>query len=513
MYIDEEISRLGTGGFSTLSDLIRIWGRLRGDRTAIICEEVSLSWSDLDQRVDRTAAFLQGAGLQAEGKVAICAANAINYVIVFLAVLRAGGVVVPLAPNLSADALAIAVTDAGACFLFFDQASEPVVRQAGLAGDVRLLTLESGENAWMAPEGAKPVKVGISPGSPFNIIYSSGTTGTPKGIVQSHGMRWAHMIPGECPGYGPDSITLLSTGLYSNTTIVMLLPALAGGGQVVLMRKFKVGEFLELSSQHKVTHTMLVPVQYERILADPAFAAADLSSYVMKFCTSAPLPAATKAQILERWPGGFIEYFGMTEGGATFMLEAHLHPDKLHTVGKPLDGHEIRIVDDNEQELPPGEAGEIYGYSRTVMSGYHDQDRKTAEAFWRAPDGKAFIRTGDIGYVDEDGFLIVVDRKKDVIISGGFNIYPSDIERIAAQCPGVMDVTVIGVPSKIWGETPVAFVVASSRKRDVFLDFVNMRVGKTQRLSDVVFVDDLPRSHIGKVLKNNLRDAYRAQNA
>jgi len=506
MDLRADIARLGTRDFCTVSELVRAWSGIHGDRTALVCEDVSITWAGLDRRVDRAAAFLQGAGLMPQDKVAFCAVNSAGYVVALLAVLRAGGVVVPLAPGSGAETVAMAVADSGASMVFFDAASEPVIRQAGIAESVRRIGLDG--DAWLAPEGAVPSPVAIAPESGFNIIYSSGTTGTPKGIVQSHAMRWAHMIPGERPGYGPDSVTLLSTGLYSNTTLVMLLPALAGGGQVVLMRRFNVAEFLRLSQEYRVTHTMLVPVQCERILADPVFKEADLSSYEMKFCTSAPLTAATKRQMLERWPGGFIEYFGMTEGGATFMLAAHEHPDKLHTVGLPLPGHEVLIVDDNEQPVPRGMAGEIYGYSRTVMNGYHNQPETTAETFWRAPDGRMFVRTGDIGYLDEDGFLVVIDRRKDVIISGGFNIYPSDIEKIAGQYPGVRDVAVVGVPSKTWGETPVAFVVAAENDRDGFLAFVNARVGKTQRLSDAVYVDELPRSHIGKVLKKELRAGY-----
>lgn len=506
-----EIAQLGTRAFCTLDALVRVWSRIRPGGTALICDEVSIAWGELDRLVDRGAAALQASGLKVQGRVAFCAASSADYVIAFLAVLRAGGVVVPLAPGSQAEALAMAIGDSGAAILFYDSSAGPMVKRARI--EALGIDLDGPRDNWMAPEGAVPQAVEIEPWSEFNIIYSSGTTGAPKGIVQSHAMRWAHMIPGETPGYGPDSVTLLSTGLYSNTTLVMLLPALAGGGCVVLMCKFNVAEFLRLSQTHKVTHAMLVPVQCERILADPAFDRADLSAYRMKFCTSAPLAAETKRQMLDRWPGGFIEYFGMTEGGATFMLAAHEHPGKLHTVGLPLSGHEVRIVDDNGRELPPGQAGEIYGYSRTVMNGYHNQPQKTAEAFWQAPDGRRFIRTGDIGYLDADGFLIIVDRKKDVIISGGFNIYPSDIEHIALQYPAVTDVSVVGVPSKQWGETPVAFVVAATRDREDFLQFVNARVGKTQRLSDVVFVEELPRSHIGKILKARLRDTYVAGRA
>src|SRR6185436_8701822 len=175
---------------------------------------------------------------------------------------------------------------------------------------------------WLLPAGQRPQPVDVQPDWPFNIIYSSGTTGAPKGIVQSHGMRFGHVNRAQSMGYGADAVTLLSTGLYSNTTLVSFFPTLGLGGTVVLMRKFDAGAYLALAQKHRVTHTMLVPVQYQRIMAREDFGTYDLSSFLMKFCTSAPFSAALKADVLKRWPGGLIEYFGMTEGGGTVMLVA-----------------------------------------------------------------------------------------------------------------------------------------------------------------------------------------------
>ena len=274
------------------------------------------------------------------------------------------------------------------------------------------------------------------------------------------------------------------------------------------MEKFDEFRFLQLSERHRVTHAMLVPVQYQRLLAYPEFDRFDLSPYVMKFCTSAPFSAVLKRDVLERWPGGLTEYYGMTEGGGSCQLLAHQHPDKLHTVGQPIAGHDIRVIGEDGQELPWGEVGEIVGYSAAIMTGYHNQPAKTSEVEWFSPDGRRFIRTGDIGRFDEDGFLILMDRKKDMIISGGFNVYPSDLEAAARQHPDVQDVAVVGVPSDKWGETPVAFVVSKGASAEDIKTFVNSRVGKTQRLADVRLTTQLPRSHIGKVLKRELRDGY-----
>jgi acyl-CoA synthetase (AMP-forming)/AMP-acid ligase II len=229
----------------------------------------------------------------------------------------------------------------------------------------------------------------------------------------------------------------------------------------------------------------------------------------MKFCTSAPFAAELKADILKRWPGGLTEYYGMTEGGGSCVLLAHEHPDKLHTVGQPMPDHEVRLIDDDGRQVPTGEIGEIVGHSPAIMKGYLNQPEKTAETFWHDEIGKRFVRTGDIGRFDEDGFLTLMDRKKDMIISGGFNIYPSDLEAVLAKHDDVVEAAVVAMPSEDWGETPVAFVVL---KPGAAIDAVglkawtNSRVGKTQRLSDLVLVDALPRSAIGKVLKRELRD-------
>jgi acyl-CoA synthetase (AMP-forming)/AMP-acid ligase II len=201
----------------------------------------------------------------------------------------------------------------------------------------------------------------------------------------------------------------------------------------------------------------------------------------------------------------------MTEGGGTCILAAHAHPDKLHTVGCPAPGHDIRLIDDFGRELPPGEAGEVVGHSPGMMTGYHKQPEKTAEAEWFDPAGKRFIRTGDIGRFDADGFLVLLDRKKDMIISGGFNIYPSDLEAVLREHADVADAAVVGVSSARWGETPVAFVVlkgGATPDPAELLDWANRRVGRTQRLAAVELLDALPRSAIGKVLKRELREVY-----
>jgi acyl-CoA synthetase (AMP-forming)/AMP-acid ligase II len=269
-----------------------------------------------------------------------------------------------------------------------------------------------------------------------------------------------------------------------------------------------VAGYLERAAMHRVTHTMLVPVQYKRIMEHPDFGAFDLSSFRTKYCTSAPFSATLKADILARWPGALVEIYSMTEGGVVCLLLAHEHPDKLHTVGIPWNDSEVFTIDEDGRRLPRGSTGELVGRSGTMMSGYQNQPEKTNEASWFDESGGRWQRMGDIGRVDKDGFVELVGRAKDMIISGGFNIYPSDLEAVLMQHPGVEEAAVIGVDSDRWGETPVGFVTAKpgyDLDLNAVLTATNRQLGKTQRLSALHAIDEMPRSHIGKLLKTELR--------
>jgi acyl-CoA synthetase (AMP-forming)/AMP-acid ligase II len=484
--------------FAALAELIRAHASERPDKTALVCGDHSLDYAGLDRAMDRVAAALQRDGVGREHAVALLASNSIVYAIAFLGALRAGCVAAPLQPSATPAQIAAMVQDCGAPILLHDAAHDVDVP----ARKVSLAALDS----WLAPEGAAPEPVTIAPGDPFNIIYSSGTTGTPKGIVQPHAMRWAHIA--RAPAGFDDAVTMVVTPLYSNTTLVSFIPTLAWGGTVVLMAKFDAAEFLRLAEKHRATHVMLVPVQYQRIMALPDFNAHDLSSFRLKTCTSAPFSAALKADVVARWPGHLVEYYGMTEGGGTTALVCNAHPGKLHTVGVPVEGHDIRLIDEEGSEVARGEMGEVVGRSGAMMSGYHGRKEATSDAEWFDGEGRRYIRHGDVGRFDEDGFLILMDRKKDLIISGGFNVYPSDLEAVLAGHPDVKDCSVVGVPSEAWGETPVGFYAGSGDPAAV-LEWFNAQVGKTQRLSALEQVEELPRSAIGKVLKRELRDAYR----
>ncbi len=502
--------------FGVIAELIHAHAQRDPKHTAIIDKQCSVTYAQLDAMMDRVAAALKRDGIKPREAIAICANASVHYAAVFLGALRAGVVVAPLAPGSTVEQLAGMLKDAEAKLLFTDESSAEAIG-AAQATDVTRISIDGSPigiqlKEWVAPAGTPFKAVKPKPDWAFNIIYSSGTTGTPKGIVQPHSMRWAHVRRGGgAYNYGPGGTTILATPLYSNTTLVVFFPTLAWGGTLVLMPKFDSRGYLELAQKHKVTHTMLVPVQYQRLMALPEFDNFNLKSFQFKFSTSAPFGAVLKADILKRWPGGLVEFYGMTEGGGSCILSAHTYPDKLHTVGQPAEGHDIRLIDEDGKEVPRGEMGEVVGRSVSMMTGYHQQPGKTRDAEWYSPDGLRFIRTGDVGRFDAEGFLTLFDRKKDMVISGGFNIYPSDLEAEMRKHAAVADVAVVGVPSEAWGETPVAYVVRKAGHPETdaeLLQWFNQQVGKTQRLASLHFIEELPRSAIGKVLKRELRDKH-----
>jgi acyl-CoA synthetase (AMP-forming)/AMP-acid ligase II len=491
--------------FATLPDLLACHAHEQGGKPALVQGDLTLTYGELHRQTALVVTSVQAAGVIAGGSVAIVSATTVAASVAFLGILRAGCVPVPLAPSYTPTQLSRMIADCGATVVFAD-ADAALALPASTAIVVNLEAIET----WKADSAPRPAPIEAE--DRFNIIYSSGTTGEPKGIVQTHAMRWAQIKALGSFDF-KSSVTIVCTPIYSNTTLVSLLPTLAYGGTVVLLGKFEPRTFLEAAQRHRATHAMLVPIQYQRIMALSDFNKFDLTSFRIKTCTSAPFPPELKADVVCRWPGALIEIYGMTEGGGTSLLMAHAFPDKLHTVGVPAPGNDIRLVDDMGREVATGEIGEIVGRSPAMMSGYHGRAEATDEAEWISKDGLRFIRHGDLGRFDEDGFLTLLGRIKDMIITGGFNVYPPDVEHVLLGHPGVADAAVIGVPSKVWGETPWAYYVerGDGVAGEALMAWVNTRVGKIQRLSGAEAVSQLPRSAIGKVLKRELHDRYMSE--
>jgi len=504
-----------------ISALIAYHARHRAEAEALVFEDQRLCWGAFERQVNQVANGIIAAGVRRADKVAILAHNSPAYFVTLFGILRAGACAVPLSGMADTLALRLMLEDCGAKLLFACAALLPLA-QAAKAGNARLgdehcIAFDGEPSGWMdftawrdAQEATSPT-LACDPGDPFYLIYSSGTTGVPKGILQNHQSRTSYWAARAGYGFSTATRMLLSTPLYSNTTQFALLPAVAWGGTVILLRKSDALTYLEQAAKERATHTMQVPVQYRRLREVADFDSYDLSSFQWKFSTSAPLSADLKRWILDKWPGKLTEVYGMTEGGVGCVLHAHEHPDKLHTVGTPTPGSEFRIVDETMNEVPRGEIGELIGWSPFMMDGYYNKPEETAKSRWVDGAGRTWQRSGDLGRMDEDGFVILLDRKKDMIISGGFNIYSADLEAVLAQHPEVRDCAVIGVPSDEWGETPLALVVPAPGAQTSAVDlraWANARLGKLQRLSAVEFREDLPRSTIGKLLKRELREPY-----
>ncbi len=495
--------------FGSYCDILARWAETQPDRTALADDGGTLSWGELVDRIDRIAARMRESGLERGQAVTILGNSSIPYALVFLAAVRAGGVAAPLTTSASAQQLEAMAQDSGARHIFIDRAKLAELGDNCFAGLARIVLDEELEG-WMAASGTRPDVAPPEPGEPFNIIYSSGTTGTPKGIVHSHRMRWRQFASTASSWLekGLEVRAFASTPLYSNTTMVAFLAPLLAGGYARIIGKFDARVWLEHAQADRTTITMLVPVQYQRLLDQPGFDGFDLSALQLKYCTSAPFSAELKRAVLDRMPGALIEIYSMTEGGVVCLLQADKFPDKLHTVGRPGPGSELKVLDDADCEVPPGKSGHLVGRSQTMMSGYRNRPEETRETAWIDPaSGDVWQRLGDIGRIDGDGFVELVGRAKDMIISGGFNIYPIDLEAALLAEPDVREAAVIGVPSRRWGETPVGFVTLAedARAPDAILAKVNAALGKTQRIAQLHAIVDMPRSHIGKLLKTELR--------
>ncbi|MES1926995.1 class I adenylate-forming enzyme family protein [Salinisphaera sp. T31B1] len=508
--------------FVGMGEQIQRLARSQPNRVALIDAGAEISWAALVARANRIANRLREAGMTVGDMVAGLSENSADYIALYLGVLTAGGCMVPLSGMASGDALALMINDCDAEFLFVSAHNAPLLAEVGdrlsrippaarIGLDEPLPDSGLNLDSWLGDIDDTASPAAVTPDDPFNLIYSSGTTGTPKGILHDHRFRYRQLSRMGAYGLGAGAINLVSTPLYSNTTLVSALATLFHGGTLVLMARFETSRFLALSERYRVTHAILVPVQFQRLLDDPEFDRFDLSSFELKLSTGAPLHSELIGRVMARWPGNLRELYGLTEGGINASLDCAAYPDKWDTVGQPTAGAEIRVIDEHGRPLARGEVGELVGRAPSMMRGYYHREAETAAMLWTSPEGSVFYRSGDIGRVDEDGFVHILGRRKDVIVSGGFNIYAVDIEDLLGQHPSVADVAVIGIPSSRWGETPLALVVlrpGATAGCEELLAWANDRLGKTQRLAGVEYRDALARSAVGKILKRELRAPY-----
>ena len=495
-----------------MPDIWALHGRWRADRPAVESWDGKLTWAELIARTNRVGAGLAALGLKPGDRAAVLMGNSLSAVEVLIGLMRAGIVAVPLNPAVTDESIEAMLRDSGARALFLSEEHagralpEDLLVEGGLL--CRGGSRGQGYMAWRDAHPDTDRGVQVEPHWVCNIIYSSGTTGMPKGIVHTHRQRadWACDVA-LALRYDAAARTSAVVGLHSNISWVCMLCTFHVGGTFFVERQFDPAAFFARVRDDGVSHTAMVPLMCQRLLdawpADPG----DHAALRSLMCCGSPLPVGVKAELLKRLGGVLIELYGSTEGVATTLEpeEAHL---RLTSVGKPPAGADILILGNDDQPVAPGEAGEIVGRNRCMMDGYWNRPDATAEATWIDPQGRPWLRTGDIGRLDAEGFLYVVDRKKDMILSGGQNVYPADIEAVLFTHPGVTECAVVGAPSRKWGETPVAFVVPAaggSIDAEELKAWVNERVARFQRLAAVAIAETLPRNATGKVLKRDLR--------
>jgi acyl-CoA synthetase (AMP-forming)/AMP-acid ligase II len=510
------------GGFDsaalTLPALIAHHARWRGTSPALVCGGEVRTWAEFDAATRRVAHGLRALGLGRGARLAVLTSNGLEMVELLFGAGRAGVSVVPLNVSVSDAAVAAMLADCGAqaiaasgehCLRVGESLQHRLAIDAppGVPGWVDY-------RAWRDAQPDAPCDWDVHPRDECNIIYSSGTTGLPKGIVHDHGCRanWATDLA-LALRYRSGAVTVCSIGLYSNIMWVAMLATILVGGTIVVLPSFSPESLLDAVARHRVTHGAFVPVQLQRLL-EVGIGSRDLTSLETIMCCGAPLAPAVKRAIPRHLGCELIELYGLTEGLITTLDPEDLER-KIESVGRPIPGQQITLLDASDREAPPGEPGEIVGLGRVTMSGYHGRPDATTEATWVDARGRRWLRTGDIGVIDDEGFLTIVDRKKDMILSGGQNVYPADIEAVMIGHPAVAEVAVIGVPSERWGETPVAIVVPRvSRAAEVgalgdeLLAFTNARLGRQQRVARIEWREALPRNPNGKVLKRELRAEY-----
>jgi acyl-CoA synthetase (AMP-forming)/AMP-acid ligase II len=501
-------------------DLIVHNGRWLADRPALIDGALALSWREFADATARIANGLSALDVAPRERVAVLMDNRLETALTLFGVIRAGAVAVPLNVSIADQAVADMCADARCVAVFASGqhcARIDGLRAQGALGARHFIGCEPPVQGWLdlqqlcAAHVATPPAVAIAPDDECNLIYSSGTTALPKGIVHTHAcrMHWAYDAA-IALRYRSGCRTLCSLGLFSNISWVTMLSTMLVGGTIVLLRSFSPRAALALIEGERITHGAFVPVQLERLLAHTEHRAFRTDSLETLMCCGSPLAEEVKRGFVREFGCDLIELYGLTEGLIT-ILQPEDFERKLRSVGKPVLGADIRILGDDDCEVAIGETGEIVGRSRLIMAGYHRLEHANREVTWIDADGRQWLRTGDLGRLDADGFLYIVDRKKDMILSGAQNIYPADIEAVMRAHGAVAEVAVVGIPSARWGETPLAVVVLRpgySLPATELMEWTNARVGKQQRVSGVVWRECLPRNPNGKVLKRELRREY-----
>ena len=466
---------------------------------------VARTHAELHERAARLASALMAAGVRAGDRVGLLLHNGFEFGEALLACHRLGACAVPINFRLTADEIAYILEDSGAAALISGTRPDglgrlPVELELGPAYEAAIATNQPAEQAHLHEH------------DPALLCYTSGTTGRPKGAILSHAnlvaatLSWIHEMRA-----GADDVWLSGQPLFHIGGINGMLPFLALGATSILLPTtgFDPEAAIRLIDEHAVTMCIFVPTQWDDVCAAAAIAGTDRDRLRVAMWGASPAAPSTLELMARTFPGAdIVSAYGQTEmSGATTLLKGPDATRKIGSVGRPMLNVELRLVNDRLEDVPPGEVGEIVYRGPMVMQGYHRLSDATEEAF-----AGGWFHSGDLATRDEEGYLRLVDRKKDMIVSGGENVYPAEVERVLRDHPAVADVAVIGVPHPRWVETPVAFVVTAdgqpAPKESELVAHCRGLLAGYKKPSAIFFVDALPRNATGKVVKRTLRDRY-----
>ncbi|WP_328500764.1 o-succinylbenzoate--CoA ligase [Streptomyces sp. NBC_00457] len=478
-------------------------------RTALIHGETAFTYAELYDRTTRLAHALRARGVRRGDRIAYLGPNHPSYLETLFAAGTLGAVFVPLNTRLAGPEIAYQLADSGAKALVYGPAFQGLV--AGLPGSTDVRTyVEAGaeyEEA-LASASQEPIDEPVGADDTCIIMYTSGTTGRPKGAMLTHGnLTWNAINVLVDTDLIADERALVSAPLFHTAGLNMLtLPVLLKGGTCVLVEAFVPEATFDLIERHRITFMFGVPTMFEQIARHPRWTDADLSSLRILTCGGSPVPTPLIAAYQERGLT-FLQGYGMTEASpGTLFLDAEHALSKAGSAGVPHFFSDVRVVRPDLAPVDVGETGEIVVRGPNVMAGYWGLAEETAGSF---ADG--WFRSGDAARVDEDGYVFIVDRIKDMIISGGENIYPAEIEDLLLAHPDIVECAVIGVPDDKWGEVPRAVVVPRedvSVDPDEILASLSGRLAKYKIPKSVVLADELPRTASGKLLKSRVRSRY-----
>jgi len=489
------------------------------DKVALVHGTRRVTYGELNRRVNRLANALLALGVSRGDRVAVLGRNSIEYCAIYFALAKAGAVMVPLNFRYRPGEIVYATTQSGTSWFLYEAALDGLVAAARAELPTVKRFLAFGDNALDGPDSlsylasattdAEPT-VDIDENDPRIIMYTSGTTGFPKGATLSHRQQYLHALvyAHEDAMQASDVALVIYPLFHAGGSDCLLLPLLLVGGTGVILDRVDADDILSALERERATFLFCVPTVWRRITRALDERAMDLSSLRMCISSSDTIPRELLSAIKKHVSAPVIQLYGLTEAGViTHFLRPEHHETKLGSVGQPHPLVDVRIVGDNGADVPSGQVGEIVIKGPTIMLGYWDMPEKTALTI---RDG--WLHSGDLGRVDEAGFLYLMGRAKDLIISGGENIYPAEIERVLREHPGVRDVAVVGVPDPEWSESVLAVVVPvepNALTEQEVIEFVRDRLAGFKKPRFVRFVDELPvTSATSKVQKAELRTRY-----